>query len=35
MELKGSGSDKVHVNVAGPAPAGSPSALRVILRLTQ
>jgi hypothetical protein len=35
MEMNGSGSDKVHVNVAGPAPAGSPSALTVIPRLTQ
>jgi Flp pilus assembly protein TadG len=35
MELKGSGTDKVHVNVAGPAPAGSPSALTVTPRLSQ
>jgi len=35
LELDGQGNDKVHVNVTGPSPAGSPSAVPVIPRLTQ
>jgi hypothetical protein len=36
LELKGSGSDKVHVNVVGPAPAGSPAAVKAgVPRLSQ